>query len=190
MTPNLRSAALVSVACHGLLFFPGWITQPPSVDVQRGPVSLEVELFSEARATPSETARHASVRPDESESWLQHQDQPPVRQHPPMDTAAGHGAFLHAQPHGARNRPPAYPWLARIRGLEGTVMLRVHVEMDGHPSAVWVIRSSGYPILDEAAQRAIQHWEFLPAHQGGRAVSSEVELPVRFRLTSSKADSP
>ena len=191
MTRDLRSATLVTVAFHSLLFFPGWIAQPASVDVQRGPVSFEVELFSEAQvayldAPPQVPAPSATPQ----ESWVQSQDTPPVPPQSSQDAAAGHGAFMNAQPHGAHNRPPAYPWLARIRGVEGTVMLGVRVEQDGHPSGVWIAHSSGSPMLDEAAQRAIQQWEFVPAHQGGRAIKSEVELPVRFRLTSLGTQSP
>jgi len=192
MTRDLRSATLMTVAFHSLLFFPGWIARPVSVDVQRGPVSFEVELFSEAQVARPEIALQVpapSANPHD-ESWVQNQDKPPVQQQPSLDAEAGHGAFIDAQPDGAHNRPPAYPWLARIQGVEGIVMLGVRVERDGRPSAVWIVHSSGSSILDEAAQRAIQQWEFAPAHQGGHAIRSEVELPVRFRLTSSEAQNP
>ncbi len=192
MTGDLRTAALLAVAFHGVLLFPGWAVRPASVDVERGPVSFEVELFSEAQMTPSEAAEHVSAptaAPEEA-PWLPDQLKPPVAQRPSLDAQAGHGALMHVQPHGAGNRPPAYPWLARIRGWEGTVVLRVRVEADGHPSAVRIVDSSGYAALDTAAQGAIQEWSFAPARQGGRAVRSEVELPIRFQLTSSKDDGP
>ena len=181
---------MITIAFHSLLFFPGWAAQPASVDVQRGPVSFEVELFSEAQATPPAATPQAPAPPTESELWSLQDAAPPVRPHPPIDAAAGHGAFIRMPSHGGRNRPPTYPWLARLRGQEGTVILRVRVERDGRPSAVRVLHSSGYPILDEAARRAIHAWEFLPAHHGGLAVSSEAELPVRFRLTAPIAETP
>ena len=176
MRHDLRNGALFSLAVHGVLLFPGWIVRPVSVDVERGPVSFEVELFH----VPVPTAE------SQDESWLQDHVTPPVPPHPSLDTSTGHGAFIHAQPHGASNRPPAYPWLARIRGWEGRVILQVRVESDGQPRQVEVVRSSGYPILDAAAQRTIQQWEFTPAKRGGRAVRSELELPIRFQLTSAE----
>ena len=126
-------------------------------------------------------------RPEpDRDAWLRdalHPSRPPA---PSVESVAGRGAFVDAAPSGRRNQPPAYPWLARISGWEGTVVLRVTIEADGHPSAARIVRSSGYPILDQAAQRAVQQWEFLPAHRGGPAVRSAVELPIRFQLTSSK----
>ena len=188
MTGDLRTAMLLATAFHGVLLFPGWIVRPVSVNVERGPVSFEVELFSEAQVIVPEAARHVPVPTAEpqGESWLQDHITSSVQPRPSPDTSTGHGAFVYAQPQGATNRPPAYPWLAWIRGWEGLVILQVSVESNGQPRQVEVVRSSGYPILDAAAQRAIQQWEFTPAKRGGRAVRSELELPIRFQLTSAE----
>lgn len=184
MTRDLRTAALASVTVHAALFFPGWIVQPASVDVERGPVSVAVELVSEAQAAlPEAGLKPAAPRPEPGESWVRERDEPRGLPRPNVDTSETHGAFIAARPNGASNRPPAYPWLARIRGWEGTVVLLVRIEADGHPRDVGLLHSSGYPILDIAAQQAIQQWAFTPARRAGRAVGSDVELPVRFRLT-------
>ena len=57
------------------------------------------------------------------------------------------------------HRPtPVYPLSARQQGLEGTVSLRFEMLADGTVSQVNVLESTGYPILDEAAQNAVKQW--------------------------------
>ncbi len=80
------------------------------------------------------------------------------------------------------NRPPAYPPLAREKGYEGTVYLRVEVRGDGRVGGLTIDRSSGYEILDRAAAESVKAWTFLPAQKGGKPVTSWVLLPVKFML--------
>lgn len=80
------------------------------------------------------------------------------------------------------NPPPAYPRLARRRGIEGTTLLKVHVMEDGSVGAVLVFQSSGYKILDESAMAAVKKWRFKPALDRGRAVAMWVFVPVTFKL--------
>jgi protein TonB len=172
MTHDLWKATTFAVAVHAALLYPGWSSQPAMVDVERSLVSLEVELFSAAQL-PS----------PQDETWQQKNVKPPHRPHPSPELVEGHGAVTEAKPQGVRNRPPAYPWLARLQGWEGTVVLQVRVEPDGRASRVTIVSSSGHPALDHAAQQAVSQWTFLPAHRGGRPVGSIVKVPVRFRLT-------
>jgi protein TonB len=81
---------------------------------------------------------------------------------------------------------PAYPEVARRQGVEGTVVLLVKVLVDGRPGEVRVKRSSGDPLLDEAAVTAIRGWVFLPAMRGPKPVEAWVEVPVKFELTAPK----
>ena len=86
---------------------------------------------------------------------------------------------------GARyldNPKPAYPMLARRRGLEGTVRLEVRVSAEGIPTAVKVRESAGHEALDDAAMTAVWHWRFVPARRGSEAVEGVVVVPIRFRL--------
>lgn len=53
---------------------------------------------------------------------------------------------------------------------------------DGAPTAVEVLKSSGYVLLDQAAVRAVKGWSFRPALEGTRRISTRVEVPVRFSL--------
>ena len=99
-------------------------------------------------------------------------------------------ATAEAKPQPLRNRPPAYPWLARMQGWEGAVVLQVRVEPDGRASEVIVETSSGRSALDRAAQEAVAGWAFVPARRGGRPAASVVRVPVRFRLTEEAPHEP
>jgi len=79
--------------------------------------------------------------------------------------------------------PPAYPREAMRRSLEGTVVLRVLVDVDGTPLSVEIKRSSGHSSLDEAAKRQVlKRWKFRPAIVDGRAVQVYGIVPLSFEL--------
>lgn len=80
------------------------------------------------------------------------------------------------------NPLPVYPPLARKLGLEGLVVLRVQVGVAGAPEQVAVAQTSGAPILDEAALKAVQGWKFVPARRGDTPVAHVVDVPIRFQL--------
>ena len=76
-----------------------------------------------------------------------------------------------------------YPDLARRRGWEGRVLLRVVVDITGAPSEIAIGRTSGYRLLDESAMAAVQRWRFEPARLAGIPVVATIDVPVAFRLT-------
>jgi protein TonB len=80
------------------------------------------------------------------------------------------------------NPKPAYPAVARRQGQEGLVLLHVTVTPEGRPSMVRISQSSGYALLDEAAQNAVRRWKFAPVRVGRVPVTSEVEVPIQFNL--------
>ena len=84
---------------------------------------------------------------------------------------------------GLANPAPRYPYLARRRGQEGRVVLRVRVNADGRAEAVSIRESSGYHLLDEAALETVRQWRFLPARKADLTVAGLVDVPVSFRLT-------
>ncbi len=87
-----------------------------------------------------------------------------------------------AMPRYRDNAKPAYPWLARRRGEQGTVVLSVLVTERGRVGHVRVAESSGSPALDEAALAAITRWTFHPSRRGTEPTASWVRVPIRFRL--------
>ena len=81
-----------------------------------------------------------------------------------------------------RNPPPAYPAIARRRGEQGTVVLRVYVSGDGSAEKVLVHATSGHERLDQAAHDAVHQWRFVPARQGDQAIAAWVLVPIKFAL--------
>lgn len=79
---------------------------------------------------------------------------------------------------------PTYPREAILDGIEGTVLLKVLVDVDGKPLSVEIERSSGNRHLDAAARRQVlRKWMFKPAVRDGRAVQVYGMVPVNFSLT-------
>jgi protein TonB len=109
--------------------------------------------------------------------------QPQIAPEPsaPPDPAPA-AVLVRARPDYLNNPPPRYPRLARERGWEGTVLLRIEVLPDGTVGAIEVARSSNHRILDETAADAARRWRFTPARLGDETVRSFVEVPVTFRL--------
>lgn len=71
-----------------------------------------------------------------------------------------------------------------MRGQEGTVVLSLVIGADGSVQEVSVLRSCGYPLLDQSAIKAVRHWHFHPATQGGKAISWKYLQPIKFSLTN------
>ena len=70
-----------------------------------------------------------------------------------------------------------YPAEAIAQGLEGEVLVYFVLGADGDVAAARVEESSGQPLLDAAAVRAVRRLRGLPGD-----APQEALLPVRFRL--------
>jgi len=106
---------------------------------------------------------------------------------PDRGTGAGEGAVepgvvQTAYPRYQLNGPPPYPGLARKRGWQGTVFLRVLVNRKGRVDDLTIDVSSGYSLLDRAALNAVRGWIFEPGRQGRDTVPMWVRVPVTFML--------
>jgi len=99
-----------------------------------------------------------------------------------IPSAPGKTTLTKAVPRYKKNRPPAYPRLARRRGYQGRVVLGVLVKEDGSAGTVRLEKSSGHTLLDEAAIEAVKKWLFSPGKEGDKVVEMWVKIPVRFRL--------
>ena len=76
---------------------------------------------------------------------------------------------------------PVYPAEARKKGVEGTVLLRLKILLDGRVGKVEVTRSSGSPLLDRAASRSASSWRF--AFDGDPPpLGAWAKIPVRFKI--------
>jgi len=99
------------------------------------------------------------------------------------DSAPGGPIVRAARPKGGYQVRPVYPESARRAGIQGTTLLRIHIEADGHVSDVSVQRSAGHQSLDEAAAEAVRRWRFEPAVNSTGPVSMWAVVPVEFRIS-------
>lgn len=77
---------------------------------------------------------------------------------------------------------PIYPARARRAGEQGSVMVRVLVDIAGRPSQVSLQTSSGHPALDESAVSAVRQAQFRPYAERGVAQAVWVLVPINFVL--------
>ena len=82
----------------------------------------------------------------------------------------------------SRRVDPIYPPGSRRDGEQGTGLFRVLVNEKGRPIDVQMLKSSGFPRLDEAAMTAIRKWAFKPAVQNSQPVQSWTRVQVTFEL--------
>ncbi|MBI1953168.1 MAG: energy transducer TonB [Candidatus Omnitrophica bacterium] len=176
MSLRLAKSALLSAGVHALFILPaihfGLAGAPPKADVVRGRAILELEW----------------VDPQPLDKEEGEEEQREKLGFKPQEAVVTPGAFSVAAPAGFRNPAPAYPWAARLRGWQGTVVLRVSVAASGLPERVEIAVSSGHAVLDQAALEALRAWRFVPARKGSQAVAGVVEIPVTFKLDESKEE--
>lgn len=80
------------------------------------------------------------------------------------------------------NQKPEYPTMSRRLNEQGTVVLLVLVLEDGTAGKVDIKKSSGFPLLDDAAKVAVIQWHFIPAKIDGKSISESYSLSIPFVL--------
>lgn len=83
----------------------------------------------------------------------------------------------------ASTRALEYPLSAQLDKIEGEVLVGVFVNAEGHPDEVKLLESSGYAVLDSAAQKFAQSLTFNPAIVDNKTISSWTKLVLRYKLT-------
>ncbi len=157
-------------------------------DAQASP-SVTRAPVRQSRSGEEDVAARPAVQEAMSEAWSLPTD--------PATAMAGEGAgdrVVDATPHpvgAAEVRARIgeavethfyYPPLARRRGWEGEVVVAVRVDGDGRLSAIEVVASSGYRVLDSAAVDSLTRLARLPESSGLPAAGIELTVPVRYRL--------
>jgi protein TonB len=142
------------------------------------PADLAAQPATSPRARPEANVQAAAAPARESVDAVPGSGR---QAHAPTSVAGQPGADRRALP-AAGNAPPDYPWIARVQGHQGRVVLSVWVSADGHADRLAVLQSSGYPSLDRAAVQAVEGWRFQPARRGGHDTGSMLYVPVVFRL--------
>ncbi|NIP16389.1 MAG: TonB family protein [Pseudomonadales bacterium] len=77
----------------------------------------------------------------------------------------------------------AYPEDARAQGIEGSVVVRYDVALDGRVINARVVRSEPAEFFDDAALNSVRSWRFNPALVDGEPRAAKgIESTVTFRL--------
>jgi protein TonB len=58
----------------------------------------------------------------------------------------------------------------------------VRIGEDGRVEVVEIGESSGFTLLDRAAERAVRRTRFAPATRNGLPITDEITITIRFRL--------
>lgn len=95
---------------------------------------------------------------------------------------AGSRLIKMARPRYDRNPKPPYPRIARRRGYEGVVLLRVEILPNGRVGEIRVKKSSGHAMLDRSALKTVKKWRFIPAKRRGEPIRIWAEVPIKFDL--------
>jgi protein TonB len=82
----------------------------------------------------------------------------------------------------ARCAKPDYPSASLRLKQEGTVTLRVLIEVDGSVLQTAIDKTSGFNRLDEAARKALSKCQFQPATVNGKAEKSWSSMKYIWRL--------
>lgn len=154
----------------------------PTLDVAPAP-ALAGTALEAASATASDAPAAAPAAPPPIAPATPERAAPVLAAAPNVARNHGDGPDVAVARADRRQCPPApHPAALRDRGIEGAVVLRVRVDVQGRAADVQVINGSGWRLFDEAALQQARGCRFIPATQGGQAIDSWVEFPVRFAL--------
>ena len=159
--------------------------QPPPVPAALPSPSPEQPAAAAATPAPAPPAAAKRHKPHPEPSSRPPAAADSARGHTPGNEAASAGGNAGGSLEGVRvrsNPRPEYPAQARREHQEGVVLVTVEIGPDGAPGEVALGRTSGFPLLDAAALRAVRRWRFEPAAFAGKAVASHAEIPIRFNL--------
>ncbi len=81
------------------------------------------------------------------------------------------------------SRPsPAYPAWAQRRGIEGSVLVRFTVDVQGQVQDITVEESTPGTVFADAAVEAVRQWRFEPGRKDGRPVPTRLQVRIRFEV--------
>jgi len=97
----------------------------------------------------------------------------------PQVKRAAHAQKLVVPPRPISVVHPKYPKEARKKKIEGPVVLRATVTLDGNLKDITVV--SGDPILADAALDAVRQWRYQPSKINGEPVEAQHEIVITFK---------
>jgi len=132
---------------------------PPEVKIAKPPPPKSTAITNVTPvAPPAPRPTPAPIAPHEPVSVLPH-----------VDIGASH--------------PPDYPPVSRRLGEQGTVVLEVLVDANGHAVEAKVVQSSGFPRLDAAAVEGVKrNYHFAPGTVDGKPQPMHYTFKFTWKL--------
>jgi len=167
------------------------VLPPPPVIVDHGPATMPPPDNVFGKLVPKDIpGDNTYTRNDSASVWLNTNIKPldsTMVFKPPLPPDndipdIGYRPVLTAEPALIQRPMPEYPTLARELHQEGRAYVLVLLDHDGSVMQTRLAKSSGYELLDQAAQDGAKKFRFSPARQGDHAVRVWVSIPVDFRL--------
>jgi periplasmic protein TonB len=156
---------------------PGLPVTDPEDDAEYSETSERSEPPIPAKPQPERTSRPVAQKMPGSVAESTDGVKPITKNAPPKQST-----ITEAVPAYRKNSPPRYPRMARRRGCEGTVLIKVLVTRNGKVKEAKMGQSSGYGVLDRSALNAVKGWLFVPGMRGDQTVEMWVTVPIRFAL--------
>ncbi|OAI11672.1 hypothetical protein A1355_15695 [Methylomonas koyamae] len=156
---------------------PPQASKPPRKRVQPKPKLIKTEQARAADFSELEQLLKQQLQPVSDMLPTPNQPEKPVfeNQAQPYTEAYMSAAY-------DKNPKPDYPSVARSRGWQGRVVLKVLVSEAGQVETIGIEQSSGHETLDEAALEAVKNWQFVPAKRGEINEACSVLVPIIFSL--------
>lgn len=160
LTRSARDSALPSNAAHTTIKAIATIADQKRADFRQSDTTLQA-IESASNALPSQSRR-------------QNED---------VDVAAVNRAPVE-NPSYRETNPPPYPPQAIRERIEGSIVLKVHVDEHGKPTGAEIasLKPSAATILADSSIAAVMQWRFNPALRDGRPVAGTAVVPLSFLI--------
>jgi protein TonB len=119
----------------------------------------------------------ALLAPPTEDDIPQPTDLPPPAAHGPLDAD-----LADALPREVTNLPPRYPEIARRRGIEGHVTIKLLIDAAGKVEEADVLEVFGHSSFEQAVRRMVSRWQFTAPTYNGKPTRVWAVKTIRFRL--------
>ena len=161
----------------------GWAMTSPVVEVTSGETQVRI-VFQQVK--PPEVSMPIAIEPRVAEKKETEKIPEVQREETQLTPSIETEGVEFKEVDYASNPPPVYPRVAVLRNIQGKVVVWVKVSPKGDPLQVKIVQSSGHRILDDAAVEAVWKWRFSPARIGKMPITSQVRIPIQFRIVEEK----
>jgi protein TonB len=145
------------------------VTPPPPIPVTQAPAPTAISAPPQPQQPPAEPTPPAAPAPAPAAS-------PPGPILPKQITSG----IEYIEPPRVN-----YPAVSKRMGEEGVVQFKVTVNTSGKAEKVDIVKSSGFPRLDEEARRAVMRAVYKPYIEDGKAIVVATTGSIAFKLNNS-----